>query len=349
LRFAKTRPGQAAESLFGTKKKEMGSTCSKSVQKPREQRLVLARQFLLTGPIKIPGLCDLVVQYADGFLCEKLAVLQSPESARRVVWIDATHVAVAAQTSIRVWDVPAQQIVHEFHLRGGKFFYLIENLVVLNTKLVADTREGIHVWDLKTGFYYFFVRFESAVDQIAAFGDNRVIVRSSNGKLCVCTLETGEHTWLGCWGAWLEDIAAIDNDRFVTGSRYGEIYVWDASHTYPTHNLEGHNRGITSLCYLGDDKLGSTSRDCTTRIWDLARGVCTAVLSGISEPIFLDRFTIASWKPTSYRLKAYNLDTLNEAWTIQLKGLVSSMAFRNNKLAMCEHVFEQPGRVSVWH
>lgn len=311
--------------------------------------MVLVRNFLLTGPIKIPGLCDLVVQYADGFMCEKLAVLQTPESARRVVWIDATHVAVAAQTSIKVWDVPAQKIVHEFHLRRGKFLYLIENLVVLNTKLVADTREGIHVWDLKTGFYYFFVRFESAVDQIAAFGDNRLIIATPRGTLCVYSLETGEHTWLGCWGAYLDDMAAIDNERFVTGSVYGEIYVWDASHTYPTHNLEGHNRGITSLCYLGDDKLGSTSRDNTARIWDLARGVCTAVISGISEPVFLDRFTIASRNPTSCTLRAYALDTLTEAWTIQFGGLVCSIAFCNNKLALCVNELGQPGRVFVWH
>lgn len=309
----------------------------------------MARNFLLTGPIKIPGLCDLVVQYADGFVCEKLAVLQSPQSARRVVWIDATHLAVASHVSVRVWNVPSQKIVHEFHLRGGEFIYIIESLVVLNTKLVAGTREGVHVWDLKTGFYYLFLRFESAVHGITTLGDTRLIVTRLWGEVCVYTLETGEHTGMRCSSTYLDPIAAIDNDRFATGSAYGEISVWHTSHKDPTLKLEGHIGGTTSLCYLGDNKLGSTSRDCTTRIWDLTRGVCTAVLGGISEPVFLDRFTIASWKVTSCGLKAYNLDTLTEAWTIQLKGLVSSMAFRNNKLALCEHVFEQPGRVSVWH
>src|SRR5262249_53494626 len=52
--------------------------------------------------------------------------------------------------------------------------------------------------------------------------------------------------------------------------------------------LEGHDKGATSCCALASNSriiLATASRDRTVRIWDLATGVCQAILQGHGDVV----------------------------------------------------------------
>ena len=87
-------------------------------------------------------------------------------------------------------------------------------------------------------------------------------------------------------GNW---IASASNDCLV--------FLWDANgeSTEPHRRLEGHNGGVTSVCFAPDgDWLATSSNDNTVKIWNIADGNnvrssccrrdCTHSLSSVGVP-----------------------------------------------------------------
>lgn len=325
----------------------MGSSSSQPCD-IKKQRLDLVHQCLLQSLLPIAALCDLVIQYAEGFEGEKLAFFKMPRPACAVAWIDENNLAVASNTTIQVWNVSARSVVHEL-CNFDPRVYFVNSLTVLGTRLVAATRDVVFVWDLTTGFIEIVLHYHRAVREVGRLDDNRLIVAMCSGYLCVLAIETGEHTWFNGSDGDVTEITAIGTDNFATGSGDGMVSVWDVSQTEPAHELEGHIDAIFSLCYLGKDKLGSTSRDRTARIWDLVEGMCTVVLAGFDcAPLFLDRFTLALVESDN-SLCGCDWETGVELWEIQTERVVRLPAMRNGKLALCENPAGIGGRVVVWH
>jgi len=330
----------------------MGSSSSQPCN-VKKQRLDLAHQCLLKSLLPITTLCDLVIQYAEGFEGEKLAFLETPRPPCAFAWIDDNNLAVASNYTVQVWNVSTRSIVRELRNFDYRFyqigFSLFHTLTVLGTRLVAATEDAVFVWNLTTGFIEIVLHYHHDVCGVGPLDDNRLIVGMCSGHLCVFALDTGEHTWFNSSDGDVIECTAIGTDRFATGSDDGMVSVWDVSKTEPAHELEGHIDAIFSLCYLGKDKLGSTSRDCTARIWDLVEGVCTVVIAGFDRaPCFLDRFTLAL-KESDSTVCGYDWDTGVEVWKIQTDSAVSSPAMFNGKLALCENPAGTGGRIVVWH
>lgn len=329
-------------------KKKMGSASSQPCD-VKKQRLALAHQCLSQSLMPITALCDLVIQYAKGFEGEKLAFFERPRPACAVAWIDENNLAVASNTDVQVWNVSARSVVHEL-CNFDQCFYLFSSLTVLGARLVAATRDAVFVWDLTTGFIEIVLHYHRVVREVGRLDENRLIVALCLGYLCVFALDTGEHTWFNGSDSDVTEITAIGTDRFATGSVDGMVSVWDMSETEPAHELEGHIDAVVSLCHLGKDKLGSTSRDCTARIWDVVQGVCVVVLAGFDcSPLFLDRFTLAL-KESDSTMCGYDWDTGVELWEIQTERVVRSPTMCDGKLALCENPAGLGGgRVVVWH
>lgn len=62
------------------------------------------------------------------------------------------------------------------------------------------------------------------------------------------------------------------------------LKVWDVADEYKcVRTLHGHDHCVSSVSFLGSDKLVSASRDKTIRIWELSTGFCIKTITGHAE------------------------------------------------------------------
>ncbi|OMJ14327.1 Nuclear distribution protein PAC1, partial [Smittium culicis] len=62
------------------------------------------------------------------------------------------------------------------------------------------------------------------------------------------------------------------------------VRIWDSQNDYKNiKTLHGHDHSISSVCFLGPDKIVSASRDKTIKIWEFSSGYCVKTISGHSE------------------------------------------------------------------
>ena len=59
----------------------------------------------------------------------------------------------------------------------------------------------------------------------------------------------------------------------MTGSQDKTLKVWDVARRKVVKTLQGHTNWITSVCYLDDNIVASTSDDLTVRLWDVVKGM----------------------------------------------------------------------------
>lgn len=65
----------------------------------------------------------------------------------------------------------------------------------------------------------------------------------------------------------------IGNSSLATASLDHEVAVWDVKQRDPVRRLKGHSRGVSSLCFLAEEKLlVSGSLDQSLRVWDSESG-----------------------------------------------------------------------------
>jgi WD40 repeat protein len=67
-------------------------------------------------------------------------------------------------------------------------------------------------------------------------------------------------------------VFSADGKRLLTGSQDKTLKVWDVTKGTVAQTLQGHKNWISSVCYLDDHVICSTSDDLTVRLWDLAKG-----------------------------------------------------------------------------
>ena len=81
--------------------------------------------------------------------------------------------------------------------------------------------------------------------------------------------------------------------------------------------LRGHTDVINRIAWSPDGRfLASPSTDKTIRIWDVARGECTAVLEGHEDSV-----SSVAWSPLGTMLASGSMDSSIRIWNIATKSL----------------------------
>lgn len=333
----------------------MGGRSSKAAPISQEQRLAFIRDFLHAGPIRVAGVCDIVVQYADSFQGHKQAVLEMPDDPRGLEWINETQLAIGSNSAVRVWDTSTNQIVHDLPCRWAGF----KTIAVLGCdRLVAAVGINVYMWNLTTGLNELRMEHLRSIYDLATLDDEHVIISTHSPTLKCWNLFTGRIVQsFDCIThdpkAFVLSIDKISQTCFATGSKNGSVCVWSTNQRTPTQELRGHRKPVCSVVYLGNNKLASVSQDQALRLWDLLGGTCTSLIEDelfTSWITMIDPLTVVSRTQDDEVVRAWRLDTDEILWKLHDSHGMNTMAWNGRRLALCERVLgREKGKVTVWH
>jgi len=118
-------------------------------------------------------------------------------------------------------------------------------------------------------------RFKRCGPVVAVSPDDRAIVTSTNGQLCVWDPETGRRLLrlAGSQGTIQSVAFSHDSKVIITGSADGTVRVWDRQNAIEIRCFEGHTKSVMSVALSPDSRYAlSGSWDETARLWDMGDG-----------------------------------------------------------------------------
>lgn len=81
-------------------------------------------------------------------------------------------------------------------------------------------------------------------------------------------------------------VAWRDASSLASASLDRRIILWDLRTGTPTQELQGHSKGVSSLCFLNDKEiLVSTGIDQSVRVWDLTSGELSRSMNNHTLPV----------------------------------------------------------------
>ena len=220
--------------------------------------------------------------------------------------------------------------------------------------VVACSQAGLHVYDFPTLNLQRMIEVEARNihdlafspdgDQLAVGGGNPAtegiieIFSWPEGKSLHTLREHRDSVTAVAWRS-ASSLASASLDR--------RIILWDLRTGSPIQQLEGHSRGVSSLCFLNDkEKLVSTGVDQNIRVWDLTSGELIRSLNNHTLPVHdlalrpdasglpmivsagEDR-TVRFWQPTIGRMVKFarlKEAPLNVAWLNNGSRIVAACA-----------------------
>ncbi|MDE0397298.1 MAG: hypothetical protein OXL96_05805, partial [Candidatus Poribacteria bacterium] len=142
-------------------------------------------------------------------------------------------------------------------------------------------------------------------------------------------------------------VAWRDASSLASASLDRRIILWDLPTEVPIHQLEGHSRGVSSLCFLNDkERLVSTGVDQSVRVWDVTSGTLIRNMNNHTLPVHDvalrpgtsglpmiisagDDRTVRFWQPTIGRMVKFarlKAAPLNVAWLNNGARIVTACA-----------------------
>ena len=76
-----------------------------------------------------------------------------------------------------------------------------------------------------------------------------------------------------------------DSQHFVAGFKNCSVKVFEVQSGKEIHSFVGHAASIMSICFVGTSAVCSGSKDNSLSLWDLYKGIRTAVLKGHTRPV----------------------------------------------------------------
>ncbi|MCE2402466.1 hypothetical protein J4G08_16480 [Candidatus Poribacteria bacterium] len=142
-------------------------------------------------------------------------------------------------------------------------------------------------------------------------------------------------------------VAWRDVSVLASASLDRRIILWDLHTGTPIQDLQGHSKGVSSLCFLNDkDMLVSTGIDQSVRVWDLTSGELIRSMNNHTLPVHDlalrpgearlpvivsagDDRTVRFWQPTIGRMvkfARFKVAPLDVAWLNDGSKVVASCA-----------------------
>ena len=220
--------------------------------------------------------------------------------------------------------------------------------------VVACSQAGLHVYDFPTLNLQRMIEVEARNihdlafspdgDQLAVGGGNP----ATEGIIEIFSWPEGES--LRILREHRDSVTAVawrSASSLASASLDRRIILWDLRTGSPIQQLEGHSRGVSSLCFLNDkEKLVSTGVDQNIRVWDLASGELIRSLNNHTLPVHDlalrpdasglpmivsagDDRTVRFWQPTIGRMVKFarlKEAPLNVAWLNNDSRIVAACA-----------------------
>ena len=208
--------------------------------------------------------------------------------------------------------------------------------------VVACSQAGLHIYDFPTlnlqrmieveAHNIHALAFSPDGDQLAVGGGNP----ATEGIIEIFSWPQGKS--LRMLRAHHDSVTAVawrDASSLVSASLDRRIMLWDLHTESPIQQLEGHSRGVSSLCFLKDkETLVSTGVDQSVRVWDLTSGTLIRNMNNHTLPVHDlalrpdtsglpmivsagDDRTVRFWQPTIGRMVKFarlKEAPLNVAW-----------------------------------
>ena len=159
--------------------------------------------------------------------------------------------------------------------------------------VVACSQAGLHVYDFPTLSLQRTIEvsarnihdlaFSPDGDQLAIGGGNP----ATNGIIEIFSWPEGKS--LRILQEHQDSVTAVawrDASSLASASLDRRIIVWDLPTDTAIQQLEGHSKGVSSLCFLSDkDILVSTGIDQSVRVWDLTSGELIRSMNNHTLPV----------------------------------------------------------------
>ncbi|OBZ67307.1 Transcriptional repressor rco-1 [Grifola frondosa] len=160
---------------------------------------------------------------------------------------------------------------------------------------------------------------ESVVCCVRFSADGKYLATGCNRTAQIYDTKTGQKTCV----LVDEGLARLEISTF---GAYKQIRIWDIAKKRIRNVFEGHQQEIYSLDFSRDGRLiVSGSGDRTARIWDMADGSTSKILT-INEPDSVDAgVTSVCISPDGRLVAAGSLDTIVRIWDVQSGQLVERL------------------------
>jgi WD40 repeat protein len=158
-------------------------------------------------------------------------------------------------------------------------------------RVATGSNLGLKIWDVSQGKVEKAIGYNHAIDQLAFSQDGSRILAVMSGNqedrvqtaggvdmtccwAAVFSVDTGAE--LRSWeafrrdGDWRSAALSPDGQWVVSGSSQGQIRLWHVTTGQELAHWEGHEAGVTALCFHPDGQtLVSGARDGTLKLWSL--------------------------------------------------------------------------------
>jgi WD40 repeat protein len=198
-----------------------------------------------------------------------------------------THVAIGLQDgSVRLWEIArgTQTVQLNAHAAAVKSVAFARD----GSRFVSGSDDGsARIWSTQPGADGAVLHLGSPVTAEAASADGARFVTSSDRVAQIWASKSRHPLFALPHDAEVSDVAmSQDGTRVVTGTRNGNVTIWDATNGLPLRELPQHPGAISSLAMSADaPRIATGSEDKNVRIFDATSGALIKQIGPLASRI----------------------------------------------------------------